>query len=598
MNRKRMNSAVAVMAITAGTAVTLGAWQQDRTRQGTQPGSATTTTTTTTDQNGRMQPGNRTGQLRTGTNTFATDYRSAHKIIGSDIADYNNDSVGTIDDLVIDRGSGQVTHVVVKSGSILGLGGKSVLIPYREFQWDPSKARLMLGYEHVSDFPAYTSESWKSLRSSSRPADTSWDQNRTNRAMQGQGHEQPDAGDRARTGTGMDNRNGDNRNGTNPNYNNRNPGATNPNTNTNTNNTPGSDAGSNTGTPRMNTGSGTSDNSQPRDMNRPANEPRATQTGEGATKSPTDRDPNGASPRQQMTSGSTEDQPGLNDWMWRQSQYGTNDPYSTMWTSGTSQRIEGEVKSVNREFIPGQGEQVVLEVQTTDGNTKKVALGPSWYVNGGDHGLVRGEKVSIEAMPVYIATSAQVNGKDMRLRDDTGRGTWSGDTFQYGGANYSAPSYRNVLLSELRGATLDCRGSNCGKVDDVILEMNSGMAAFLSIDPNQNFLGIGDTKRLAPWSVVSIAPDGKVRVDAQKEMMTNAMVTPSDVTTLNQGQTDSIYNAYQVQPRDYNRWREDDNRYDYRWRRDRDQGRRYDNSSNGTSTQGNPSGSTTTTTPR
>jgi sporulation protein YlmC with PRC-barrel domain len=135
-----------------------------------------------------------------------------------------------------------------------------------------------------------------------------------------------------------------------------------------------------------------------------------------------------------------------------------------------------------------------------------------------------------------------------------------------------------VLLSELKGAKLDCRGTTCGRVDDVVLEMNSGMVAFVSIDPDQNFLGVGDTKRLAPWSVVSIGADGKVRVDAQKEMMLSTTKTPDDITTLNRsGDVDAIYNAYQVPARDYDRWRDEDYNYRYDWRREREMWRRNQN---------------------
>jgi len=529
-----MKAATAVMILTAGSAVTLGAWQQNQPK--TAPGSGT-------HSSGSHQPAsgqtNRVGQAQgtlrgTTTNSYAADYRSCHKITGAEIADWNNEEVGTADDLVIDRGSGQITHVVVKSGSLMGLGGRSVLVPFREFQWDANKSRLVLGSERVSDYPVYTPESWKGLRSSSKPA-SDWRE------------------DRAKRG---------NRPATEPRAQNTGEGATNAPTNRDP--------------------AGATPGDRPR--NRPIDEPRATETGEGATNATPSVDRTRAAKERGRTWRNAESQgepPALNDWMWDQSSSRSNDPYPSQWTTGSKERIEGEIKRVERQYTNGQGEQVILEIAAADGTTKRVAVGPSWYVTGGEQAFNRGDRVTVEAMPVYVATSAQVNGKEFKYRGDDGKAAWSSDTFQSGGATYSAPYYRNVLVSELRGAQLDCRGQQCGKVGDVILEMNSGMVAFLSIDPNENFLGIADTQRLAPWSVVSIGADGKVRVDAGKEMMLQAMKTPSDVATLNQqGQADAIYGAYQVQPRDYDRWRDDDYRYNDQWRREREMWRRDQNFQN------------------
>src|SRR5262249_35821811 len=96
-------------------------------------------------------------------------------------------------------------------------------------------------------------------------------------------------------------------------------------------------------------------------------------------------------------------------------------------------------------------------------------------------------------------------------------------------------------------AKVDCRGNECGKVHDVIVERKSGEVAFLSIDPNENFLGIRDTKRLVPWAVAVVSADGKVRLDASKEMGLASPETPSDAQTLNSGgMADMVYKAYDV----------------------------------------------------
>ncbi len=540
MNSKKMTAATAAMIVMAGSAVTLAAWQNQN--QPARPANNPPATTTNPNAAVRVNTG------------YAADYMWGGKILGADIENWNDEDIGDVDDLVIDRGSGQITHVVVKSGSVLGMGGRSVLIPFREFQWDTAQDRLLLGSDRINNYPVYTPESWKSLRTAPRPAATTRD-DKMRRGTGDTGVQQPMPSRSTGSGVGSS--------ATDP----SNP-VTNPNPGPPEKNPDGTLKPNSTNRTNTGTGSSTPSNTD-RDPNR---EPRAQDSGEGATHA----NPNDRHDWARNTEPPTP--PTLDDWMWEHSHTRASDPYAGQWTAGAKQRIEGEVKRVDRQFVPGQGEQIVLEVAAADGTTRRVAVGPSWYVTGGEQTFTRGDKVTIDAMPVYVATSAQVNGKNYRFREDSGKTAWSNETFKSGDTSYSAPYFRNVLLSELKGAKLDCRGVACGEVNDVILEMNSGMVAFLSLDPDDNFLGIADTKRLAPWGVASIGADGKVRVDTTKEMMTKAMTTPSDLTTLNQTQVDTIYGAYQVQPRDYDRWRDDawyNDRSDRQrerdqWRRNRD----------------------------
>ena len=106
-----------------------------------------------------------------------------------------------------------------------------------------------------------------------------------------------------------------------------------------------------------------------------------------------------------------------------------------------------------------------------------------------------------------------------------------------------------MLLSSQDGADVTCRGEACGKVDDVIVERTSGTLAFLTIDPDENFLGIGDAKRLVPWAVASVTAEGAVRIDASKEMVLASPEAPADSATMGSGGVVSMaYRSYQVEP--------------------------------------------------
>lgn len=86
-----------------------------------------------------------------------TVFVPAGKLIGANIVNASDDTVGEIKDLVIDRGAGGVRSVVVKSGGMLGLGGKSVAIPYSSLRWSrpDGKPLLDLTGEQLRAFPTF-----------------------------------------------------------------------------------------------------------------------------------------------------------------------------------------------------------------------------------------------------------------------------------------------------------------------------------------------------------------------------------------------------------------------------------------------------------
>jgi len=60
--------------------------------------------------------------------TLATGYRSS-KMVGSSVSNENNETVGTIDDLIITEG-GQAPNAILSVGGFLGLGTKYVALPF------------------------------------------------------------------------------------------------------------------------------------------------------------------------------------------------------------------------------------------------------------------------------------------------------------------------------------------------------------------------------------------------------------------------------------------------------------------------------------
>jgi sporulation protein YlmC with PRC-barrel domain len=354
-----------------------------------------------------------------GSMASSVDFRSCKWLGERKVMNSNSEQVAVVSDLILDRGSGRIEYLIIKTGTTLGMGGRAIAIPFGQFQWTPdgeSEAFVLAATpEQLKLHPEYTPERWNALR------DTSSDE--------------------------------------------------------------------------------------------------------------------ACALRQRLIDDAA----------------AVDDPYDAALDTAGSRRITGEVKSVER-VKTTSGERVVIDVLTTDGATRRIALGPSWYVNSSAAAPMRGDKVVIDALSLprdpdqLMAGTHLKNGdRELPLRGNKGAPVWGLKTKQAGERAQSSPHSRYLLMSTLPGMKIDCRGNECGKVQDVIIDRHSGEIGFLSIDPNQNFLGIGDTKRLIPWSVATVTTDGVVRLDASKQMILESPQTPADLSTLNAGShAERVYEAYDV----------------------------------------------------
>ncbi|MBX3359537.1 MAG: PRC-barrel domain-containing protein [Phycisphaeraceae bacterium] len=330
------------------------------------------------------------------------DFRSADWVNSRSVVNDNGEVIADVSNLVIDRGSGRIEHIVVKTGGVLGLGGREIAIPVNSFRWDSGKDQNLLlsaTAEQLEKFPEFTPQTWSKV-------------------------------------------------------------------------------------------SGT---------------------------------------------------------LAKESD--SRDPYAGSLDNPSTARVQGTITSVRRERLSGVGEQVLVVVATDEGANREIALGPTWFVNSSEIAPMRGDSVVIDTMALprdpdhrSVATRLSANGKDLRLRDNNAKPLWHVDS----SAASTSPT-RLLLASDLQGKSVTCRGKQCGTVHDVIFERTSGDLAFLSIDPNENFLGIADTKRLVPWAVASVGSDGGIRLDASKEMILSSMETPTDLVSLNSS-AGSVYKAYDVAP--------------------------------------------------
>src|SRR6202048_724066 len=83
--------------------------------------------------------------------SLATGYRTS-KVVGSSVVNEANETVGTIDDLIVTPGE-RVPFAVLSVGGFLGMGTKYVVVPYNSLQVRDKKMVL----------PGATKDSLKAL---------------------------------------------------------------------------------------------------------------------------------------------------------------------------------------------------------------------------------------------------------------------------------------------------------------------------------------------------------------------------------------------------------------------------------------------------
>jgi hypothetical protein len=121
-------------------------------------GGTTTTTTTTTPSS------QATGATTSG---MAVDSarlqggRRASKVIGANVYNEANDSIGEVDDIIVPQsGTGQPV-AVLSVGGFLGIGARLVAVPYERLQWNAERERWTLPgatKDSLQGLPPYTYE--------------------------------------------------------------------------------------------------------------------------------------------------------------------------------------------------------------------------------------------------------------------------------------------------------------------------------------------------------------------------------------------------------------------------------------------------------
>lgn len=89
--------------------------------------------------------------------TTTGDVISSEKVEGTAVYSTSGDKLGSIDDLMIDKRSGQVRYAVLEFGGFLGIGKDRYPLPWSVLQYDTSKEGYIVPLDkaRLEDAPRY-----------------------------------------------------------------------------------------------------------------------------------------------------------------------------------------------------------------------------------------------------------------------------------------------------------------------------------------------------------------------------------------------------------------------------------------------------------
>ena len=95
-------------------------------------------------------------------------FMSYGDVVGLDVHGNADESIAKVTDAIIDANTGGISHLIVTQGSVLGMGGSSIAVPYgvfgQGFGEDGLTLRLDMNAEQLKKAPAFDPAQWGNLQ--------------------------------------------------------------------------------------------------------------------------------------------------------------------------------------------------------------------------------------------------------------------------------------------------------------------------------------------------------------------------------------------------------------------------------------------------
>ncbi|HEX6143307.1 MAG TPA: PRC-barrel domain-containing protein [Geminicoccaceae bacterium] len=95
---------------------------------------------------------------------------SASSLIGDKVTNHQNESLGKIEDIMIDMGSGRVAYAVLSFGGVAGIGDKYFAVPWQALRLDAPNKQFILNVtkERLKEAEGFDKNNWPAM------ADPTW----------------------------------------------------------------------------------------------------------------------------------------------------------------------------------------------------------------------------------------------------------------------------------------------------------------------------------------------------------------------------------------------------------------------------------------
>ena len=86
----------------------------------------------------------------------------ADTLIGNDVYNSANESLGSIKELMIDMSTGKISYAVLSFGGFLGVGDRLFAVPWQALKLDTTNKRFMLNAskEQLKNAPGFDKNNW------------------------------------------------------------------------------------------------------------------------------------------------------------------------------------------------------------------------------------------------------------------------------------------------------------------------------------------------------------------------------------------------------------------------------------------------------
>lgn len=93
---------------------------------------------------------------------------SAGTLKGTDVVNKSGESLGELEELMLDLNTGQVAYAVLSFGGFLGFGDKLFAIPWKAFSVDQNEEQIVLNVdkELLKDAPGFDKDNWPQVATS------------------------------------------------------------------------------------------------------------------------------------------------------------------------------------------------------------------------------------------------------------------------------------------------------------------------------------------------------------------------------------------------------------------------------------------------